>query len=147
MKDKSKDFESYERWRGRDNFGRTNERRYDKSNVECFNSHKYGHFSWECKANIECYNYHKYGHFLGSVNPMLKKKLILLMRKKMKSQHYCYHLIMKRIMKSACGILTMAQVITCAVTRRKLWSLKKRWREMFPLVILPRWKSKGNVPF
>jgi len=65
--------------------------------------------------------------FLGSVEPMLKKFPILLVtKKKMKSQHYCYHLIMKRIMKSACGILTMAQVITCAVTRRKLWSLKKR---------------------
>ena len=29
----------YERGRGRDNFGRTNESRYDKYNVECFNFH------------------------------------------------------------------------------------------------------------
>ncbi|RDX95824.1 hypothetical protein CR513_21594, partial [Mucuna pruriens] len=43
------------RERGRGNFGRTNERRYDKSNVECYNCHKYGHFSWECtqKSYIE----------------------------------------------------------------------------------------------
>ncbi|RDY05546.1 hypothetical protein CR513_10606, partial [Mucuna pruriens] len=34
--------------RGRGNFSRTNERRYDKSNVECYNYHKYGYFSWEC---------------------------------------------------------------------------------------------------
>ncbi|RDX88513.1 Golgin candidate 5, partial [Mucuna pruriens] len=41
------------RERGRCNFGRTNERRYDKSNVECYNCHKYGHFSWECRTNVE----------------------------------------------------------------------------------------------
>ncbi|RDX83791.1 hypothetical protein CR513_35260, partial [Mucuna pruriens] len=41
------------RGRGRGNFGRTNERRYDKSNVECYNCHKYGHFSWECRTNVE----------------------------------------------------------------------------------------------
>ncbi|RDX69627.1 hypothetical protein CR513_51233, partial [Mucuna pruriens] len=41
------------RERGRGNFGRTNERRYDKSNVECYNCHKYGHFSWECRTNVE----------------------------------------------------------------------------------------------
>ncbi|KHN05994.1 Retrovirus-related Pol polyprotein from transposon TNT 1-94, partial [Glycine soja] len=27
--------------------------RYDKSNVECFNCHKYGHYSWECRTNVE----------------------------------------------------------------------------------------------
>ncbi|RDY01786.1 hypothetical protein CR513_14843, partial [Mucuna pruriens] len=41
------------RERGRGNFGRTNERRYDKSNVECYNCHKYDHFSWECRTNVE----------------------------------------------------------------------------------------------
>ncbi|RDY04651.1 hypothetical protein CR513_11615, partial [Mucuna pruriens] len=41
------------RGRGRGNFGRTNERRYDKSNVECYNCHKYGHFSWECRTNVD----------------------------------------------------------------------------------------------
>ncbi|XP_027342082.1 uncharacterized protein LOC113854935 [Abrus precatorius] len=39
--------------RGRGNFGRTYERRYDKSKVECFNCHKYGHYSWECRTNVE----------------------------------------------------------------------------------------------
>jgi len=35
------------RGRGRDrgNFGRTNERRYDKSNFECYNCHRYGPFA------------------------------------------------------------------------------------------------------
>ncbi|RDX83786.1 hypothetical protein CR513_35262, partial [Mucuna pruriens] len=28
-------------------------RRYDKSNVECYNYHKYDHFSWECSTNVE----------------------------------------------------------------------------------------------
>ena len=64
---------------------------------------------------------------LRSVEPMLKKwPILLVIKKKMKSQHYCYHLIMKRMMISACGILTMEQVTRYAVTRRNLWSLKKR---------------------
>ncbi|RDX61119.1 hypothetical protein CR513_60682, partial [Mucuna pruriens] len=40
------------RGRGRDNFGKTNEMRYDKSN-ECYNCHKYDYFSWECRTNVE----------------------------------------------------------------------------------------------
>ena len=52
-----------------------------------------------------------------------------------------------RMMISACGILTMEQVNTCSVAKRNFLSLKKMWREMFPLVILPRWKSKGKVLF
>ena len=44
------------RGRGRQNFqrghGRRNEgRRFDKSKIECFNSHKFGHFAWECRNN------------------------------------------------------------------------------------------------
>lgn len=27
-------------------------RRYDKSNVECFNYHKYGHHCWKCRNNV-----------------------------------------------------------------------------------------------
>ncbi|RDX96471.1 hypothetical protein CR513_20869, partial [Mucuna pruriens] len=41
---------SHGRGRGRGNFGRTNERKYDKSNVEYYNCHKYGH---ECRTNVE----------------------------------------------------------------------------------------------
>ena len=41
------------RGRGRNNFGRTNAKRYDKPNVECYNCHKYGHFSGECRTNVE----------------------------------------------------------------------------------------------
>ncbi|KAL4348689.1 hypothetical protein GQ457_17G010100 [Hibiscus cannabinus] len=35
--------------RGRFNHRRSNEMRNDKSNVECYNCHKLGHFSWECQ--------------------------------------------------------------------------------------------------
>ena len=24
-----------------------------KANIECYNCHKYDHFSWECKSNVE----------------------------------------------------------------------------------------------
>ncbi|XP_006590086.1 uncharacterized protein [Glycine max] len=41
------------RGRGRNNYEKAYERRYDKSNVECFNCHKYGHYSWECRTNVE----------------------------------------------------------------------------------------------
>jgi len=56
--------------------------------------------------------------FLGSVNPMLKKNSM-------------EQVIVTRKMIRTYGILTMEQVITWAVTRRNLWSLKKRPREMF----------------
>lgn len=35
------------RGRERDNNSRTNERRYDKANAECYNRHKFGYYSWE----------------------------------------------------------------------------------------------------
>ncbi|XP_028208408.1 uncharacterized protein LOC114391623 [Glycine soja] len=41
------------RGRGRNNYEKAYERRYDKSNAECFNCHKYGHYSWECRTNVE----------------------------------------------------------------------------------------------
>ncbi|KAJ7971537.1 Retrovirus-related Pol polyprotein from transposon TNT 1-94 [Quillaja saponaria] len=37
------------RGRGRGNYARPNEKRYDKSNVECYNCHKFGHFASECR--------------------------------------------------------------------------------------------------
>ncbi|KAJ7954575.1 Retrovirus-related Pol polyprotein from transposon TNT 1-94 [Quillaja saponaria] len=37
------------RGRGRGNYKRPNEKRYDKSNVECYNCHKFGHFASECR--------------------------------------------------------------------------------------------------
>ncbi|KAL4319319.1 hypothetical protein GQ457_18G013050 [Hibiscus cannabinus] len=42
------------RGRGRFNHRRSNEMRNDKSNVECYNCQKLGHFSWECQN--ECRN-------------------------------------------------------------------------------------------
>ncbi|KAH0724773.1 hypothetical protein KY284_000638 [Solanum tuberosum] len=27
--------------------------RYDKSKIECYNCHKIGHYSWECRSNVE----------------------------------------------------------------------------------------------
>ncbi|XP_057999150.1 uncharacterized protein LOC110658061 [Hevea brasiliensis] len=36
------------RGRGRGNYYRSNERRFEKSNIKCYNCHKYGHYSWEC---------------------------------------------------------------------------------------------------
>lgn len=27
--------------------------RYDKYNVECFNCHKCGHYSWKCRTNVK----------------------------------------------------------------------------------------------
>ncbi|KAJ7958815.1 Retrovirus-related Pol polyprotein from transposon TNT 1-94 [Quillaja saponaria] len=35
--------------RGKGNYARPNEKRYDKSNVECYNCHKFGHFASECR--------------------------------------------------------------------------------------------------
>lgn len=26
---------------------------YEKSNVECYKHHKYGHYSWECRTNAK----------------------------------------------------------------------------------------------
>ncbi|KAJ7976200.1 Retrovirus-related Pol polyprotein from transposon TNT 1-94 [Quillaja saponaria] len=37
------------RVRGRGNYVRPNEKRYDKSNVECYNCHKFGHFASKCR--------------------------------------------------------------------------------------------------
>ena len=54
---------SYQSFRGRGRargrgcgyYRNTNERRYDKSKIECYNCHKLGHFAWECydAANVE----------------------------------------------------------------------------------------------
>ncbi|GMJ12182.1 hypothetical protein HRI_004887400 [Hibiscus trionum] len=37
------------RGRGRFNYQRPNEKKHDKSNIECYNCQKFGHFSWECQ--------------------------------------------------------------------------------------------------
>ncbi|XP_015166980.1 uncharacterized protein [Solanum tuberosum] len=39
--------------RGRGTYQGTNEMRYDKSKIECYNCHKFGHYSWECRSNVE----------------------------------------------------------------------------------------------
>ena len=46
------------RGRGRQNYSRPYGRRnddwrYDKSQIECYNCHKFGHFSWECRNKVE----------------------------------------------------------------------------------------------
>lgn len=41
------------RGRGRGRYPRTDEKRYDKSYIKCYNCHKYGHFSWQCRYNVE----------------------------------------------------------------------------------------------
>ncbi|KZV58062.1 hypothetical protein F511_36752 [Dorcoceras hygrometricum] len=33
--------------------GRQTQQRYGKSNVECYNCHKFGHYSYECRNNVE----------------------------------------------------------------------------------------------
>ena len=38
------------RTRGEGNYSRPNCKRYDKSNIECYNCHKFGHYSWECQS-------------------------------------------------------------------------------------------------
>ncbi|XP_070012611.1 uncharacterized protein [Nicotiana sylvestris] len=39
--------------RGRSYYQENNGQRYDKSKIECYNCHKFGHFSWECRSNVE----------------------------------------------------------------------------------------------
>ncbi|XP_070036963.1 uncharacterized protein [Nicotiana tomentosiformis] len=39
--------------RGRGYYQENNRQMYDKSNIKCYNSHKFGHYSWECSSNIE----------------------------------------------------------------------------------------------
>ncbi|XP_015167458.1 uncharacterized protein [Solanum tuberosum] len=39
--------------RGRGPYQGTNEMKYDKSKIECYNCHKIGHYSWECPSNVE----------------------------------------------------------------------------------------------
>ncbi|XP_050938800.1 uncharacterized protein LOC127148648 [Cucumis melo] len=47
------------RGRGRQHYSRSswkgsnNDRRYDKRQVECYNCHKFGHYSWECRNRVE----------------------------------------------------------------------------------------------
>ncbi|XP_027767913.1 uncharacterized protein LOC114074234 [Solanum pennellii] len=39
--------------RGRGAYQGTNEMRYGKSKIECYNCHKMRHYSWECRSNVE----------------------------------------------------------------------------------------------
>ncbi|XP_049414753.1 uncharacterized protein LOC125877525 [Solanum stenotomum] len=39
--------------RGRGAYQGTNEMRYAKSKIECYNYHKIGHYFWECRSNVE----------------------------------------------------------------------------------------------
>ena len=39
--------------RGRGAYPGTNEMRYEKSKIECYNCHKMGHYSWEYRSNVE----------------------------------------------------------------------------------------------
>ncbi|XP_015167460.1 uncharacterized protein [Solanum tuberosum] len=39
--------------RGRGAYQGSNEMRYEKSKIDCYNCHKIGHYSWECRRNVE----------------------------------------------------------------------------------------------
>ena len=39
------------RWVGRGNYATKNERKYDKSHIECYNYHKFGHYASKCHYN------------------------------------------------------------------------------------------------
>ncbi|XP_070035741.1 uncharacterized protein [Nicotiana tomentosiformis] len=39
--------------RGRGYYQENNGQRYDKSKIEYYNCHKFGHYSWECRSNVE----------------------------------------------------------------------------------------------
>ncbi|XP_070050183.1 uncharacterized protein [Nicotiana tomentosiformis] len=41
------------RGRGRGYYQKNNGKRYHKSKIECYNCHKFGHYSWECRSNVE----------------------------------------------------------------------------------------------
>nr|XP_009777909.1 PREDICTED: uncharacterized protein LOC104227368 [Nicotiana sylvestris] len=41
------------RGRGRGYYQENNGQRYDKSNIECYNCHKFGYYSWKCHSNVE----------------------------------------------------------------------------------------------
>ncbi|XP_070030742.1 uncharacterized protein [Nicotiana sylvestris] len=39
--------------RKRGYYQENNRQRYDKTKIECYNCHKFGHYSWECRRNVE----------------------------------------------------------------------------------------------
>ncbi|XP_070022658.1 uncharacterized protein [Nicotiana sylvestris] len=39
--------------RGCGYYQENNGQRYDKSKIECYSCHKFGHYSWECSSNVE----------------------------------------------------------------------------------------------
>ncbi|XP_070014347.1 uncharacterized protein [Nicotiana sylvestris] len=39
--------------RGRGCYQENNGQRYEKSKIKCYNCHKFGHYSWECRSNVE----------------------------------------------------------------------------------------------
>ncbi|TYK18362.1 Retrovirus-related Pol polyprotein from transposon TNT 1-94 [Cucumis melo var. makuwa] len=57
--DESNSNSNSSRGRGRQHYSRSswersnNDRRYDKRQVECYNCHKFGHYSWECRNRVE----------------------------------------------------------------------------------------------
>ncbi|XP_027364468.1 uncharacterized protein LOC113871576 [Abrus precatorius] len=76
-----------ERGRGRGNFGRPNKRMYDKSNVECFNCHKYSHYSWECGTNVE-----EKANLIGEKEKDEKSTLLLALNNEEKSDKCLWYL-------------------------------------------------------
>ncbi|XP_075104834.1 uncharacterized protein LOC142178917 [Nicotiana tabacum] len=102
---KSQDY-SQRRGRGRCKGWRQNQGRYDKSNVECYTCHKFGHFPWECKDNSEEKN--------NFVESKMKTRMPL----------YFLHPKEKKVWKRTNGTLTLVQVVIFVERKIYLWRLR-----------------------
>ena len=90
--------------------GRPNEKRYDKSHIEFFNAHKFGHYALKC-----CYDTNG-----------VEERANFVDKEEGESKPYCWHSKMMKRMTKIHGTWMMEQAITRVTTKKSLWSLMRR---------------------